>query len=303
MDIHYRKILTFLPILMTNSVIKVQAQRSAMDYEGCFDQNHCLGYPEGCVNNKTCILMTHLKMTGDIVDVRITEMQPMFIESNIESDYIAMAFSDDNKMGKDLVFACNLGWAKKDDIKVNMFWNEGKSQPSKLQNERNYTIRSSHIKSLVADGEPPGIDCRFTLEKNVTVKGKQFDFEKGYYILLATGKVKGDQLQKHTDKVASKSKFGNHENQTVTEGYSMPTSSPEAEINTEGRSTLTIKSATTIQKNQPTSKAANDGGDGKEATGSATDGGDGKEATGLAINHFLSIFAISLTFVSYFLNA
>ena len=102
----------------------------------------------------------------------------------------------------------------------------------------------------------------------------------------------------------------------VTEGNSMTTTSPEAEINTEGRSTLTIKSVSTIQENQPTIKAATDGGDGKEATGSATDGGDGKEATGsatdggdgneaagLAKNHFLSIFAISLTFVSFFLNA
>ena len=86
----------------------------------------------------------------------------------------------------------------------------------------------------------------------------------------------------------------------------MSTMSQEAETNenktmaslssTKGRSTLTISkrpgitnSPSTILSNQPTRKAA-------------TDGDDEKDVTGLATYHFISIFAISLTFVSFFLN-
>ena len=176
-----------------------------MDYEGCVDQNQCFGYPEGCIKNKTCLMMTSLKMSGDKVDVELIK------STSDKSDYVAMAFSDDDKMGKDLVFACNYYWTG--NVDVNMFWNEGRSQPLKLENERNDTIRSATSKYVVGGGGSFLI-CKFTLEKDVTVKGNRFDFEKGHHILLATGKAKDDKLNKHDYKVASKSKFGKLENQT-----------------------------------------------------------------------------------------
>ena len=193
-----------------------------MDYEGCLDQNHCFGYPEGCVNNKNCDMMARLKMSGDKVDVQLTSI------ISGEFDYVAMAFSDDDQMGKDLVFACNDWWNTKYFINVNMFWNEGRSQPSNLLKEIGDTVGptptiSSSFQYIIADEKPPFLICTFTLEKEVTIRGKRFDFEEGHHILLATGKTRkdvspfsDDTLIKHDKKVASKSKFGKHENQTGT---------------------------------------------------------------------------------------
>ena len=182
-----------------------------MDYERCFDQNQCFGYPEGCINNKTCEMMTSLKITGDKVDVQLVKSVSDWEE------YVAMAFSDDNKMGKDLVFACSYSWMRASSlgIYVNMLWNEGRSQPSMLQEERK-VIRNSTGNGRSIAGAGRLVTCNFTLEKDVTVKGKRFDFEKGHHILLAAGKTNNDTLFKHDNKVASKSKFGKYENQTGT---------------------------------------------------------------------------------------
>jgi len=253
MDINRITITTFLSILMTKSVVKAQG---AIDYEGCSDQHQCFGYPEGCINNKNCEMMTSLKISGEKLDAKL-------MKSNIEgSNFVAMAFSDDQMMGKDLVFACSPSWMEQEAVKP--FWNKEGKTPSELLNENDYIIPdsdASHSNSFLT--------CSFTLETNATVKGTIFDFKKGHYILLATGPAGDAKLDYHGEsKVASKSKFENYGNQKGD--------------------------------GKDANGSATDGGDGKAETGSATDGGDGMEATGSATNQFISILAISLTFVPFF---
>ena len=99
-----------------------------------------------------------------------------------------------------------------------------------------------------------------------------------------------------TDKnVNSSDKSTNSENKQTTLGNFS---------STEVKSTLTISLnfENTKSANKPRTKAATDGDDEKEATVEREAIGE-KEATGLATNHFLSIIAISIIFVPFFLNA
>merc|ERR1712212_373349 len=49
-------------------------------------------------------MMASLKLTKENTDVEITKKDP-------NTSYVAMAFSDDRSMGKDLVFACSPSWS------------------------------------------------------------------------------------------------------------------------------------------------------------------------------------------------
>lgn len=121
-----------------------------------------------------------------------------------ESEYIAMAFSDTSTMGKDLVFVCSFSWPCKEYCKP--YWNE------------NFGGKSERIIDKPWPNSLFRYDCarfyngRFTvmwqLENPVIVKGQEFNFEKGYYLLLASGLLKGDEIQKHTAKSISSVKFG-----------------------------------------------------------------------------------------------
>ena len=135
--------------------------------------------------------MTSLKISGENIDVKLMHLQ------YITKDYAAMAFSDDQKMGKDLVFACSSGtgfW------EVYAFWNPMNHTPPELLNKELFKNPSGYYVGEI-------VTCKYTLEKDVTVKGTLFDFRKGYHILLARGPAGAATLIKHNDKIASKYKF------------------------------------------------------------------------------------------------
>ena len=226
MDIQYRSMTSFLPILMAKSVVQgkycfrysltqtcfiirkpvytllkicciCSLVKAAIDYEVCSDQNQCFGWPKGEVWPKGG---TSLRISRENIDVELMLARPM--SPNV---YAAMAFSDDQKMGNDLVFACGRNWINKESNGVNAFWNP--SIGSDLLKEEIFKNASS---SYVDET----LTCKFTLEKNVTVKETLFDFRKGYHILLARGVAGDAKLNQHTDRIASKYKFRKHGNQT-----------------------------------------------------------------------------------------
>ena len=165
--------------------------QAAIDYEGCSDQIQCFGFPKGCLNDKTCSIVTSLKISRENIDVKL-----MHVPSTTKG-YAAMAFSDDQKMGKDLVFACSSGtgfW------EVYAFWNPMDHTPSELLNEKIFKRPSGYYVGEI-------VTCKFTLEKDITVKETLFDLRKAYHILLARGIAEDTKLNQHTDKIASKNKF------------------------------------------------------------------------------------------------
>ena len=121
-----------------------------------------------------------------------------------KSEYIAMAFSDTSTMGKDLVFACSWSWPFEEICKP--YWNENFGGKSERINDKPYP--DSLFRYDCARFHDGRFSVMFQLENPVTVKGQKFNFEKGYYLLLASGVLKGDQIEKHTAKSISSVKFG-----------------------------------------------------------------------------------------------
>ena len=85
-------------------------------YDGCSDQKQCFGLPLGCINKTNCDFVSSLQFSERHLDI---ELRKNKLE---QSMHIAIAFSDDQKMGNDLVFACCPSWDSKKEVKV--FWNQ-----------------------------------------------------------------------------------------------------------------------------------------------------------------------------------
>ena len=141
--------------------------------------------------------------TGDKVLVQLMKSK---LE---ESNYVAMAFSDDRNMGDDAVFACSRAWTIMDND--NNTWNQIHVF---LNEEKNPSPVTLEVYTMEVVDQDSFLNCLFLVPKDLVVKGKLFDLGKGHHILLASGMTKGDELIKHDDKVASKYKFGEPGNET-----------------------------------------------------------------------------------------
>ena len=136
------------------------------------------------------------------------EVHVQLMKTNIEeSNYLAMAFSDDKHMGKDVAFVCSPSWES--EPRVNVFWNE----PNKKNSVRTDNFTKIVVPKNVSVGfQDSKFTCSFIVDKLFTItplsSKHEFDLEKGYYILLATGPTEERSIKKHTGgKIASNSKF------------------------------------------------------------------------------------------------
>ena len=126
------------------------------------------------------------------------------MHTNIEkSNYVAMAFSDDKNMGKDLVFACNPSWIPP---RCGVYWNKEGKKKNEILNDKYQLKKLSTIKKNSL------FTAKFSLPNQITIDENKFDLEKGHYILLATGPINETNLKHHTAKMASTSKFGKKTN-------------------------------------------------------------------------------------------
>ena len=145
-------------------------------------------------------MIVSLKLSKENTDVEITH-------TNLErSNYVAMAFSDDKNMGKDLVFACSPSWSSPPthlDDACGVFWNkEGEKKNEKLNDKEEL------VEILSKSDEGSLFTVKFSLPNQVTIDKNKFDLEKGHYIFLSTGTVKEEKLTRPTKFMASTSKFG-----------------------------------------------------------------------------------------------
>ena len=190
------KILPFLFLVQATSI-----------YTGCSDLKQCFGLPEGCVSTKDCKMITSLKLENGKVDVELVNNEMK------QANYLAMAFSGDEKMGDDLVFVCSPTWIE--DPRVKVFWNSNAYHSDKLNGNEDVPKNQS------IQEKDSRLTCMFSLEKQVTIKtdneNKEYNFEEGYHILLASGPVKGGTgIEKHTEgKMAFSDKFGKQGKNTL----------------------------------------------------------------------------------------
>ena len=155
---------------------------------------------------------TSLKISRENIDVELV-FGPSRTSPNI---YSVMAFSDDQKMGNDLVFGCSPKWINKESNGVNAFWN-----PSIDTTRQSELLKEEIFKNASSSYVDKTLTCKFTLEKNVTVKETLFDFRKGYHILLANGLAGNANLNKHIWRLASNYKLGNRGDQAGRYIYNM----------------------------------------------------------------------------------
>ena len=181
---------------ITLRIILFLSVHGALTYNECSDQKQCFGHPPGCVNKTSCDFVTSLKFSERHLDIEL-------VKNKIEqASYIAIAFSDDQKMGNDLVFACSPSWESKTAIKL--FWNQRDYYSEILYGQQDL------IQNPSTTWEGSLLTCKLSLDKVVLAKGKRFEFECGYYILLAAGPVNGAKIDQHADitsRSASTSRF------------------------------------------------------------------------------------------------
>ena len=163
-------------------------------YDGCSDRKECFGLQQGCINNKNCDFVSSFQFSERYLEIKLRH------NKTENSMYIAIAFSDDQKMGNDLVFACSPAWESKAAIKV--FWNQNWDYNSEF-----LYGQQDLIKDPSTTWEGSLFTCMLSLDKVVTAKGKRFELECGYHILLAAGSVNGAKIYQHMDRSASTSRF------------------------------------------------------------------------------------------------
>lgn len=78
----------------------MQERQSDPIYEGCGETKSCFGFPDGCVNTKSCQTIATSIVSGERYEFEIKS------RPGDNPAYVAVALSTDNKMGDDSVMEC-----------------------------------------------------------------------------------------------------------------------------------------------------------------------------------------------------
>lgn len=104
-----------------------------------------------------------------------------------KSKYFSMAFSEDSKMGDDLVVDCLTD--SSGNVRVGLSYNHGNS---------NELLKIPNIlRNAIGKYENGIVTCKWSMEKSVTVNGKKYDLvDKKYHLFLAHGDIESDDGEK-----------------------------------------------------------------------------------------------------------
>ena len=95
------------------------------DYDGCNEDKGCFGLKEGCTSTSNCPAMVTYQYLEDSKQFQFK----LHVKSVDSGRYVAVGFSNDNKMGDDLVIFCST----EDGVSPQLSWNEGKSNKQGVQ--------------------------------------------------------------------------------------------------------------------------------------------------------------------------
>merc|ERR1712165_571518 len=145
------------------------------DYDGCNQDRGCFGLQEGCTSSGNCPAMVTYQYLQDSNQFQFK----LHIKSVNSGRYVAVGFSNDPKMGDDLVIFCST----EDGASPQLSWNEGKSNKRGVQG----LDLLQKISVSAVDGAK---SCKFTLpnELKFTPPGgseqKSYDIGSGKYHML-----------------------------------------------------------------------------------------------------------------------
>lgn len=106
MDAHFshksnsNKTLTHTKLVLCSFFLHRQEQLSDPIYDGCGETKTCFGFPDNCVNSKSCRAITAVTVRGERYEFELKTAA----EDNAR--YVAVGLSDDTKMGDDSVVEC-----------------------------------------------------------------------------------------------------------------------------------------------------------------------------------------------------
>ena len=180
------------------------------NYSGCEDTKGCFGYPENCINSKSCSILVSYEMTTD--QSRDGDGSVIFTLSGPLSTtkrYLAIGLSLDDKMPDTIVMAC---YYDENGLVSDAFerWNQG--YINVLLSPQDPSLDPG-LETIEKNYENGIMSCKFQRERLTTIltpSGLNVTYdlkEDAYHLLLAYGSVdvNGDdpELEKHDAATAS----------------------------------------------------------------------------------------------------
>lgn len=161
-------------------------------YSECDHNKGCFGLPNDCIKKSDCtLLLSYFSQENSIVFELVGAL-------GTTSGWIAMALSEDSKMGDDIVTECIYSGQ---NVTVQQSWN--KANPEK----NNEPIRNPQKNIIEKSGNyiEGVLTCKWKHKFSIRIKDKIFDIlKKNYYLLLAKGPIGANKIkEKHTQQIAS----------------------------------------------------------------------------------------------------
>ncbi|KAI9554365.1 hypothetical protein GHT06_019637 [Daphnia sinensis] len=158
-------------------------------YDGCGVSKGCIATPDGCVDSKTCSLMTtYRKMDNDHLQLEIYGQMK-------GDEYVAVGFSTDSEMGSDSVAECV---QYRNKLEIYQSYNTKNRNNERLPTSvEGFTLDVSTF----SDGY---IYCSLQHPLVYQNHDEGFDLNKPHYILMATGSTGKDNIQQHTKEEKSR---------------------------------------------------------------------------------------------------
>ncbi|XP_046651670.1 putative ferric-chelate reductase 1 homolog [Daphnia pulicaria] len=160
-------------------------------YDGCGISKGCIATPSGCIDLKTCTMMTTYQTLND-------DYLQLEIYGQITGDeYVAIGFSTDRKMGDDSVVECV---NNRNTLTAYPSFNTPDKINARIESQQlpGFNLTSSAF----IDGF---IHCKFQYPIRYTVNGIDFDLSQPYYLLMASGPTGDYNIQEHSTEESSSS--------------------------------------------------------------------------------------------------
>ncbi|XP_031639436.1 putative ferric-chelate reductase 1 homolog isoform X2 [Contarinia nasturtii] len=144
-------------------------------YEGCGQTKICFGFPDGCVNSKSCRTIATSIVRGERYEFEIKSAP------GENPAYVAVALSSDDKMGDDSVMECV---PEAGQIRAYASW----TLPRPNLGVTRQGIPQKFIRLLDASYIDGVIYCRISRDARSTIYGKEFNLiNTQYHLLVASG--------------------------------------------------------------------------------------------------------------------
>ncbi|XP_036332126.1 putative ferric-chelate reductase 1 homolog [Rhagoletis pomonella] len=143
-------------------------------YSECGRSKTCFGFPNGCIEDKSCKSLSAITVRGDVYEFEMKSGRD-------GAAYIALGLSEDAKMGEDLVTEC-----VPQNGRVNLYSSYTSGAPNYGSSRANVPQNGARLlQSSVIDGV---IYCKVQRDVVTQVRGKRFDLlNNKYHLLLAAG--------------------------------------------------------------------------------------------------------------------